>query len=249
MQFSLYLFYKMNKSFLRKVLDFLFVKEGVLWNVWKANYLLRKMSVSGLGSLGKKCFLGGEKFINLKERSWDRKKNTKENVWTVRKFSTPSITGHWARPNSRQGLGHQLKKRDSQDVRDISKEGTVSYHDSMDDPWCRSDWSWTNDSVGDVLEVFSISDPGHNVSWSRRTYQITDKYVRVWSPLDMNCFKVHGLFEHEGYSLKIHSWSVGQYQATIAIRYVAWMYEQAPEHVFQPLAFVNKKYFICPQHM
>ena len=81
-------------------------------------------------------------------------------------------------PNSRLALSHQLKKRGSQDVRDISKTETGSYHDSMDDPWCPSDRSWTRDSVGDVFEVLSISEPGRDVSRSRRTFQITDEHVK-----------------------------------------------------------------------
>ena len=80
-------------------------------------------------------------------------------------------------PNSRLALSHQLKKRGSQDVRDISKTETGSYHDSMDDPWCPSDRSWTKDSVRDVFEVLSISEPGRDVSRSRRTFQITDEHV------------------------------------------------------------------------
>ena len=80
--------------------------------------------------------------------------------------------------NSRQALSHQLKKRGSQDVQDIFKTETVSYHDSMDDPWCPSDRSWTKDSVGDVFEVLSISEPGHNVSRRQQTFQITDKHVK-----------------------------------------------------------------------
>ena len=117
--------------------------------------------------------------------------------------------------NSREALSHQLKKRGSQDVRDISKTEIVSYHDSMDDPWCPSDRSWTKDWVGDVFEVLSISEPGRDVSRSRRTFQITDEHVKSWFTLNMNCFKVHRLFEHEGYSLKMHSWSFGRYQAII----------------------------------
>ena len=54
---------------------------------------------------------------------------------------------------------------------------TGSYHDSMDDPWGPSDISWTKDSVGDVFEVLSISDPGRDVSRIRRTFQITDEHV------------------------------------------------------------------------
>ena len=59
---------------------------------------------------------------------------------------------------------NKLKKRRSQDVRDIFKTGKVSYHDFMDDPWCPSDRSWTKDSVGDVFEVLSFLEPCHNVS-------------------------------------------------------------------------------------
>ena len=134
---------------------------------------------------------------------------------TIVTTAQPSIMRHWARPNSRQALSHQLKKRGSQDVRDICMTEKVSYHDTMDDPWCPSDRSWTKDSVGDVFEVISISEPGPDVSQSRQTFQITDNHVKTWFPLDMDCFKVHQLFEHEGYSLKIHSWSFERYQAII----------------------------------
>ena len=43
-----------------------------------------------------------------------------------------SSTRHWALPNSREALSHQLKKRELQDVWDISKTERVSYHDLMD---------------------------------------------------------------------------------------------------------------------
>ena len=104
-----------------------------------------------------------------------------------------------------------------QDVQNICKTEIVSYHDSMDDPWypTPSDRPWTKDSVGDVFEVLSISEPGRDVSWSRWTFQITDEHVKSCFTLNMNCFKVHQLFEHEGYSLKMHSWSFGWYQAII----------------------------------
>ena len=69
-----------------------------------------------------------------------------------------------------QALSHQLKKRGSQDVRDISKTETVSYHDSLDDPWCLRDRSWTKDSVGDVFEVLSISEPCCDGSQSRQIF-------------------------------------------------------------------------------
>ena len=80
--------------------------------------------------------------------------------------------------NSQQALNHQLKNRGSQDVRDIFKTETVSYHDYMDDPWCSSDGSQTTDSVGDVFKVLSIPEPGSDVSQSRRTFQITEEYVK-----------------------------------------------------------------------
>ena len=101
--------------------------------------------------------------------------------------------------NSRQALSHQLKKRELQDVRNISKTETVSYHDYMDDPWCPRDRSQTKDSVGDIFKVLSISEPVRNVS--RRTFQMNDKHVKSLFPLNINCFKVHRLFEHEDYSL------------------------------------------------
>ena len=55
-----------------------------------------------------------------------------------------------------------MKKRASQDVPDILKTETVSYHDFMDDLWCPSDRSWTKDSVGDFFKGPSISEPGRN---------------------------------------------------------------------------------------
>ena len=33
---------------------------------------------------------------------------------------------------------------------------------------------------------------------------------------------------------------------SVESRYVAWRYEQAPEHVFQPFAFNNKNLFYFP---
>ena len=114
-------------------------------------------------------------------------------------WHTPPLRGTEPGPNSREALSHQLKKRGSQDVRDISKTEKVSYNDLMDDPWCPSDRSWTKDSMGDVFKVLSISEPSRNVSWSRQTFQITEEHVKSWFPLNMECFKVHQLFEHEGY--------------------------------------------------
>ena len=126
---------------------------------------------------------------------------------------TPPLCSTEPGPNSQQALRHQLKKRWSEDVRDISKTETVSYHDSMDHPWCPRDRPWTKDSVGDVYEVLSISESGRDVSSSRQTFQITDKHVKIWFPLNMNCSKVHRLFD--GYSLKIHSCSLRLYQVII----------------------------------
>ena len=71
--------------------------------------------------------------------------------------------------------------------------------------------------VGDFFEVLSISEPGRDVSRSRQTFQISDEHVKSWSPLDMDSFKVHQVFEHEEYSLKIHSWRCGQYQPIITL--------------------------------
>ena len=116
----------------------------------------------------------------------------------------PSIRGTEHGPNSRQALSHQLKKRGSQDVPDISKTEMVPYHDSMDDPWCPSDRSLTKDSVSDVFKVLSISEPGRDVSQSQQIFQITDEHVKSLFPLNMNYFQVNQQFEHEGYSLKIH---------------------------------------------
>ena len=80
---------------------------------------------------------------------------------------TPPLRGTEPGPNSRESLSHQLKKRGSQDVRDIYKTETMPYHDSIDDPWCPSDRSWTKESWGDVFEVLSISEPGRDVSQSQ----------------------------------------------------------------------------------
>ena len=82
------------------------------------------------------------------------------------KDHTTPLRGTEPGPNSLEALSHQLKKKGSQDVPDISKTETVSYHDSMDDPWCPSDRLWTKDSVGDVFKVHSISEPSRNVSQS-----------------------------------------------------------------------------------
>ena len=96
-------------------------------------------------------------------------------LWVM---SHPSITRHWARPSSWQALSHQLKKRGSQDVRGIWKTEKVSYHDFMDDLWCSRDRSWTKDSVSDVFEALSISEPGRDVPQSQHTFQTTDKHVK-----------------------------------------------------------------------
>ena len=70
----------------------------------------------------------------------------------------------------------------------------------------------------------------------------------------MNCFKVHRLFEHEGYSLKIHSWNVEQYQAIITYYQVDMLHEGMSKHFFQALAFGNKKCILffpstCNKHL
>ena len=109
-------------------------------------------------------------------------------------YSHFSITQHWSRPNSRQALSHQLKKRGLQGVRDICKTEKVSYHDFMNNPWCPSDRSGTKYSVGDVFELLSISEPRCDVSQSLQTFQITEELVKSWFPLDMDFFKVHQLF-------------------------------------------------------
>ena len=67
----------------------------------------------------------------------------------------------------------------------------------------------------DIFEVLSISEPCCDVTRSQRIFETTVEHVKSWFPLDMSCFKVHRLFESERYSLKIHSWSFGRYQAII----------------------------------
>ena len=63
----------------------------------------------------------------------------------------------------------------------------------------------------------------------------------------MGCFKVHQLFEHKRYSLKINTPedldNIKLLLLSLASRYVASRYEQAPEHVFQPLSVGNKNVF------
>ena len=100
----------------------------------------------------------------------------------------PSITRHWARPKQSASCQSPVEEKRVTGCPSISKTEIVSYHNSMDDPWCPSDSSWTKDSVGDVFEVLSISEPICDVSQSRQTFQITDKYVKSWFPLNMNCF-------------------------------------------------------------
>ena len=85
-------------------------------------------------------------------------------------YHSPPLCGTEPGPNSRQALSHQLKKRGSQDVRDISKTETVSCHDSLDNSWCLRDKSWTKDSVVDVFEVLSISEPCCDGSQSQQTF-------------------------------------------------------------------------------
>ena len=44
---------------------------------------------------------------------------------------------------------------------------------------------------------------------------------------------------------------IGPFQHSLETRYVASRYKQAPEHVFQPLAFGNKKnlFYLSPVHV
>ena len=68
----------------------------------------------------------------------------------------------------------------------------------------------------------------------------------------MDCFKVHQLFEHEGikYTPEVLD-DIKPLLPSLASRYVASRYEQAPEPVFQPLAFGNKKniFYLPPVHV
>ena len=81
----------------------------------------------------------------------------------------------------------------------------MSYHDFMDDPWRPSERSWTKDSVGDVFEVLSISEPCRDVTQSVQIFETIVELVKSLFPLDMDCFKVNQIFGDEGYRLKIHS--------------------------------------------
>ena len=63
----------------------------------------------------------------------------------------------------------------------------------------------------------------------------------------MNCFKVHRLFEHESYSLKIYPASSNYY--------IVWQVDMCMKvcastriYVFQPLAFGNNRYFFLPSN-
>ena len=129
-------------------------------------------------------------------------------------------------------------------------EESVSYHDFMDDPWCPSERSWTKDSVGDVFEVLSISESCRNVTWSHQIFETTVKHVKSLFPLDMDCLQVTQIFGVEEYRLKIPEDldDIKPLLSSLASRYVASWYEQAPEHVFQPFTFGNKNVFICPQY-
>ena len=81
----------------------------------------------------------------------------------------------------------------------------VSDHDFMNDPWRLSERSWTKDSLGDVFEVLSISEPCRNVTQSQQIFETTVEHVNSLFPLDMDCFKVNQIFGDEVYRLKIHS--------------------------------------------
>ena len=84
-------------------------------------------------------------------------------------------------------------------------EESVSYHDFMDDSWCPSERSWTNDYVGEVFEVCSISEPFRDVTQNRRIFETTVKHEKSSFSLDMGCFKVNQIFWDEGYRPKIYS--------------------------------------------
>ena len=106
-------------------------------------------------------------------------------------MSQPGITRQWALPNSRQAISHYLKERESQDVLDMLSKERVSYHDFMDEPWGPSERSWTKDSVGDVSEFLSISEPCRDVTRSQQVFETNVKPVKSLFPLDMDCFKVN----------------------------------------------------------
>ena len=81
-------------------------------------------------------------------------------------------------------------------------EDSVSYHDFIDDPWCPSERSWTEDSVGNVFEVVSISEPCCDVTRSGPIFETTVKHVKsFFPPLDMESFKVTHIFVDEDYRL------------------------------------------------
>ena len=116
--------------------------------------------------------------------------------------------------------------------------------DFMDDLLHPSDRSWTKDLAGDVFEV--LSEPGRHVFWSLQTFQVTDKHVISSFPLDMDCFKVRQLFEHEGNGLKIHSWTFGRYQAFFFL-FFFFVNMLRLKHVF---CFVfSSPFFLCHTYL
>ena len=70
-------------------------------------------------------------------------------------------------------------------------EESVSYHDFMDAPCHPSERSWTKDSMANVFNVLSFSEPWCDVTQSRQIFETTVKHVKSLFPLDMDCLKVN----------------------------------------------------------
>ena len=135
-------------------------------------------------------------------------------------------------------------------------EPILSYF--MDETWHPRERWWTRDSVGDILEITSISEPCRDVTWSQRIFETTIEHVKSQFPLDIDCFKVNKIFRDDGYRLKFfgnvfklkyipEDLDDIQYLLTShAGKCVASRYEQALKVVFQPLAFGNKNVLFWP---
>ena len=137
---------------------------------------------------------------------------------TICQLAQPGITRQWAWPNSRQAVSHQLKKRGSQDVRDILTKERVSDHDFMNDPWRPVRDHGPKIPWVMFLRFSLFQNPAsacRDVTRSQRIFETTVEHVKSLFPRDMDCFKVNQIFGDEVYRLKIHSWRFGRYQTII----------------------------------
>ena len=124
--------------------------------------------------------------------------------------SHPSISRHWARP--KQSTSSQSP------VEEVRVAGCTRQRQ------CLIMTLW-------MVHGVPVIDNGPKIQWvtflrfslfqnpGAMSLEV-DKHFRsltnMWKvDLLMNCFKVYRLFEHEGYSPQIHSWSFGRYLAII----------------------------------